>query len=147
MPDTRPPLSTAEVMALHERLSNWGRWGERDQLGALNLITREKRVAAGALVRSGRTVSCARPLPTQPGVDNPTPVVHLMTATATEHYGGDYLALWIVPLAKEIQDRTPFTTSQENIIERTTERFGDTISHTMVMGSSIPSTSDARWSW
>jgi kynurenine formamidase len=93
MSDTRAPLSTAEVMAFHERLSNWGRWGERDQLGALNLITREKRVAAGALVRSGRTVSCARPLPTEPGADNPTPVVHLMTATATEHYGGDYLAL------------------------------------------------------
>jgi 4-amino-4-deoxy-L-arabinose transferase-like glycosyltransferase len=38
--------------------------------------------------------------------------------------GGDYLALWIVPLAKEAQDRTPFTTSLETMIERTTERFG-----------------------
>lgn len=93
MPETRAPLSTAEVMAFHDSLSNWGRWGARDQLGALNLITRDKRVAAGALIRSGRTVACARPLATEPGVDNPSPVVHLMTGTATEHYGGDYVAL------------------------------------------------------
>ena len=38
--------------------------------------------------------------------------------------GGDYLALWIVPLAKEAQDRTPYTTSLESIIGRTTQRFG-----------------------
>jgi 4-amino-4-deoxy-L-arabinose transferase-like glycosyltransferase len=38
--------------------------------------------------------------------------------------GGDYLALWIVPLAKEAQDRTPYTTSLENMIARTTQRFG-----------------------
>jgi kynurenine formamidase len=93
MPETRAPLSPAEVQVLHRSLSNWGRWGERDQLGALNLITPAKRVAAAALVRSGRTVSCARPLPTAPAADNPAPVVHLMTATATEGYGGDYVAL------------------------------------------------------
>ena len=38
--------------------------------------------------------------------------------------GGDYLALWIVPLAKEAQDRTPYTTSLEHMIERTNQRFG-----------------------
>ena len=36
-------------------LSNWGRWGEDDQLGALNLITPAKRIEAAALVRDGRT--------------------------------------------------------------------------------------------
>lgn len=41
-------------------LSNWGRWGEDDQLGALNLITPAKRIEAAALVRDGRTVSMAR---------------------------------------------------------------------------------------
>ncbi len=41
-------------------LSNWGRWGADDQLGALNLITPAKRVAAARLVQTGRTVSMAR---------------------------------------------------------------------------------------
>ena len=41
-------------------LSNWGRWGEDDQLGALNLITPEKRIEASALVRTGQLVSMAR---------------------------------------------------------------------------------------
>ncbi|MBA3741976.1 cyclase family protein [Sporichthya sp.] len=34
-------------------MSNWGRWGAEDQLGALNLITPEKRVEAASLVRTG----------------------------------------------------------------------------------------------
>lgn len=38
--------------------------------------------------------------------------------------GGDYLALWVIPLVKEAQDRTPFATSFENIMKRTTQRFG-----------------------
>jgi 4-amino-4-deoxy-L-arabinose transferase-like glycosyltransferase len=46
------------------------------------------------------------------------------SAFALTPQGGDYLALWIVPLAKEVQDRTPYTTSLENMIERTTQRFG-----------------------
>lgn len=86
-------LAAADVEAFHRTLSNWGRWGERDQLGALNWITPEKRVAAARLVRSGRTVSCARPLPTEPAPENPRPVVHLMMGTAAEGWGGDYFAM------------------------------------------------------
>ena len=41
-------------------LSNWGRWGDDDQLGALNLITPAKRVEAARLVETGRVVSMAR---------------------------------------------------------------------------------------
>jgi kynurenine formamidase len=85
--------TAADVAGFTKTLSNWGRWGERDQLGTLNLITPAKRIAAAQLVTSGRTVSCSRALPTQPGPENPTPVVHLMTATATEGYGGDYFAI------------------------------------------------------
>jgi len=93
MPTLPPPLSKHEVESFHRSLSNWGRWGERDQLGTLNLITPEKRVASARLVRSGRRISCARSLPTQPAPDNPQPVVHLMLATASEGWGGDYFAL------------------------------------------------------
>jgi 4-amino-4-deoxy-L-arabinose transferase-like glycosyltransferase len=38
--------------------------------------------------------------------------------------GGDYLALWIVPLAKEVQDRTPYADTVDNVTQRTTARFG-----------------------
>jgi kynurenine formamidase len=89
----REPMSTDEVQRLHVRLSNWGRWGSDDQLGALNFITAEVTAAAASAVRSGRTVSCSRPLPTQPGLENPIPVVHHMIGTATEGYGADYFAL------------------------------------------------------
>ena len=56
------PASSADVLALHESLSNWARFGPRDQLGTLNLVTPERRIAAARLVRSGRNVSCSRPL-------------------------------------------------------------------------------------
>jgi kynurenine formamidase len=93
MTTPRPPLSKPDIDEFHRTLSNWGRWGERDQLGTLNLITAEKRVASARLVRSGRSVSCARSLPTQPAPDNPQPAVHLMVATAAEGWGADYFAL------------------------------------------------------
>lgn len=42
-----------------EELSNWGRWGDDDELGAANLITDQKRKDAVALVTEGITVSLA----------------------------------------------------------------------------------------
>ena len=86
-------MATADVLALHTSLSNWGRWGDDDQLGALHLVTPEVTAAAAATVRSGHTVSCARTLNTQPAADNPVPVAHHMIGTATEGWGADYLAL------------------------------------------------------
>ncbi len=90
---SRPPLQTDEVLAFHQRLSNWGRWGPDDQLGALNFITPEVTAAAATTVRTGRTVSCARPLNTEPAVDNPSPVAHHMIGTASEGWGADYFAI------------------------------------------------------
>ncbi|HXA72664.1 MAG TPA: cyclase family protein [Acidimicrobiales bacterium] len=89
----RDPMATADVVALHGSLSNWGRWGPDDQLGALNLVTPEVTAAAAATVRSGQTVSCARPLNTEAAADNPAPVAHHMIGTATEGWGADYFAL------------------------------------------------------
>jgi kynurenine formamidase len=86
-------MTTADVVALHGSLSNWGRWGPDDQLGALNLVTPEVTAAAAATVRSGQTVSCARPLNTEAAADNPAPVAHHMIGTATEGWGADYFAL------------------------------------------------------
>jgi kynurenine formamidase len=70
--------TTAQIAALLEKVSNWGRWGKEDQRGALNFISNEKRAAAARLVDSGATVSLSVPLATRPSRDNPRPVTHLM---------------------------------------------------------------------
>ncbi len=44
-----------------KRVSNWGRWGEQDQLGTLNLITPEKVAEASACVRKGHAISLSTP--------------------------------------------------------------------------------------
>ena len=51
--------SKADFLRAMDELSNWGRWGDDDELGAANLITAEKRQAAAALVQEGITVSLA----------------------------------------------------------------------------------------
>ena len=53
-------VTRAQFDAWMTELSNWGRWGDDDQLGALNLITDAKRVQAARLVETGRVVSMAR---------------------------------------------------------------------------------------
>ena len=49
-------ISDKEVLEYMQTLSNWGRWGKDDELGALNLITDEKRYSAIQLVQDGHTV-------------------------------------------------------------------------------------------
>ena len=62
---TRTIPSEAQVLEWMTSLSNWGRWGEDDQKGCLNLITPAKRTQAASLVQDGETVSCARPITTE----------------------------------------------------------------------------------
>ena len=64
---------TGAVVATQDRaegyfreLNNWGRWGNDDQLGTLNLITPEKQAAATDLIRSGLAVSLARDVVPRP---------------------------------------------------------------------------------
>ena len=64
-PDAKPnypngPYTREELDELFRQVSNWGRWGEDDELGALNLITSEKRRQAAALVKQGISVSLAK---------------------------------------------------------------------------------------
>ena len=56
-------------------LSNWGRWGAKDELGALNLITPKKRVHASNPVEQGISVSLARNAETKKSADNPNPFI------------------------------------------------------------------------
>src|ERR1700753_1230036 len=81
---------------LRER-NNWGRWGDDDELGAINLITPEKRVQAASLGRAGRSVSLRRPFPKEPGAGTPKPALHSMDrgvretgGAATDFYGIAY---------------------------------------------------------
>lgn len=73
-----PPLSEQSIRAIFDSVSNWGRWGPDDELGALNYITPGRRREAAGLVRSGECVSLARDFPTIPGPDNPYPAQHHM---------------------------------------------------------------------
>ena len=68
-------------------LSNWGRWGKDDQLGALNLVTPAKRKQALALVTDGMPVSLARDVEKEKAIDNGSPFQHLMDRAGTNNPG------------------------------------------------------------
>jgi kynurenine formamidase len=72
-------LSKADIDRWMTELSNWGRWGKDDQLGAINLITPAKRKQAVLLVRDGESVSLARETDKQTSADNPQPYGHTMS--------------------------------------------------------------------
>jgi kynurenine formamidase len=87
-----------EVLAYLLKDHNWGRWGPNDQVGAVNMVTPEKRAAAARLVRSGRAVSLSREFPKTPAPNNPTPAQHYMkrlvrgpnAGGAVDYYGISY---------------------------------------------------------
>ena len=93
MTDRKLPTD-ADVRSWIRDRNNWGRWGKDDQLGAMNLVTPAKRVAATRLVRSGRSVSLSRPFPKEPGPNNAYPAQHYMRTVprgkggfAADYYG------------------------------------------------------------
>src|SRR5687767_4461012 len=73
-----------------KELSNWGRWGKDDQIGALNLITPAKRRQAAALVKEGFSVSLAADVDTVKAVDNPNPYEHTMLAIGSDRIAVNY---------------------------------------------------------
>lgn len=88
-------LSREDILGYLRERRNWGRWGEDDQRGAVNLVTAEKTRSAAGLVRSGRTVSLSRVFPTRPGPGNSRPAQHYSyvhsfprrTGAAGDYYG------------------------------------------------------------
>ena len=77
-PTSRAAVTKAEYDRWKTELSNWGRWGKDDTLGALNLVTPAKRKQAAALVKNGISVSLAHNALTEKAVDNPSPYEHTM---------------------------------------------------------------------
>lgn len=47
---------------VEERVGNWGRWGDADERGALNLLTPDRVAAAARLVRSGKVYALGSPI-------------------------------------------------------------------------------------
>jgi len=74
----------ADIQRWMSEISNWGRWGDEDQLGAINLITPAKRRQAAALVKEGISVSLAREPQKEKSVDNPRPYQHTMIRTGLD---------------------------------------------------------------
>ncbi len=78
----------------------WGRWGDADERGALNLLTPERVTRAIGLVQRGVVVSCGRKFQRWPAVDNPNPAQHhmLIAGDAFDAMGalqssGDYIGV------------------------------------------------------
>src|SRR5207247_8491989 len=70
--NARPKIATdADFRRAMKELSNWGRWGEKDELGAANLITPAKRKQALALAKDGITISLAHDVIKESAVDDP----------------------------------------------------------------------------
>lgn len=90
LPQDTPKVTADDIQEWMTSLSNWGRWGESDQLGALNLITPAKRKAAATLVRDGISISLAHPVITDTTADNPNPLVHTMVMTGAADNPGSY---------------------------------------------------------
>ena len=82
-------LTANDVRVWGERFSNWGRWGDDDQRGTLNFITRERVLDACALAHTGQVISCALPFDEngpQTGALGRHNPVHTMLSTG----GGDF---------------------------------------------------------
>lgn len=75
----RTPPTARDYAAYPTRFSNWGRWGDDDELGTLNFITPEARRYAASLVTEGRSVSLGRTVDTHQGPLNPYPAQYLQT--------------------------------------------------------------------
>lgn len=82
-----------DFRALGARVRNWGRWGADDERGTINLITPDKLVAAGQLIRKGKVFDLGIPFDDagpQPGGGRINPV-HLMSQTGdTQLFPGGF---------------------------------------------------------
>jgi kynurenine formamidase len=89
-PASRPVVTEAEYERWKKELSNWGRWGKDDEIGALNLITPSKRKQAAGLVKDGTSVSLSADVDTVKAVDNPNPFELTMLTIGTDRIAVSY---------------------------------------------------------
>ncbi|HEY2063758.1 MAG TPA: cyclase family protein [Amycolatopsis sp.] len=92
-------MGQEEASVPSELPSNWGRWGEDDERGTLNLITDEVRARAAAEVRTGQSVSLAQPIepvtllggPFSPETTDGSPVFQMLSHTGTAQVSADLM--------------------------------------------------------
>lgn len=88
------PRTAEEFDKMFKDLSNWGRWGKDDELGAVNLVTAAKTRQAAGLVKSGISLSLAHNPITEGGLpDIQTPSLeHIVRAPSfrSDTYRFDY---------------------------------------------------------
>ena len=86
----RAMTTEADYHQAMDELSNWGRWGADDELGAANFITPAKRKAAAALVTEGRSVSLAHDIIQEETLEGPwyldRQVVNVSETGASDRY-------------------------------------------------------------
>lgn len=66
----------------------WGRWGDADEVGALNFVTPQDVIAATGLVRQGKMMSLTQPL----SKNTPVPAHRHAMQHFMDRDGGDYKA-------------------------------------------------------
>ena len=84
----RATITKAQVDRWMQELSNWGRWGADDQLGAVNLITQAKRRQALALATTGEVVSLSLPIRVVSPPDNPSSTAAFTSLRVTNIQSG-----------------------------------------------------------
>jgi kynurenine formamidase len=83
-----------DVDRLMTELSNWGRWGKDDQIGAIHLLTNQTRKAAAGLVQTGVSVSIGRRAEKEIAADNPSPFhLNMLSLPASSPYNADGYAV------------------------------------------------------
>ena len=101
--------SEQEVLGYFKSLSNWGRWGDDDELGTLNFLTPEKTKKATTLVEEGVTVSCARTVMFEPGPDVTSQPVHYMVESGEGWATGDKVTSRVAQGARLTSSEWSFT--------------------------------------
>ena len=54
-----------EFQRMSRTVSNWGRWGDDDEIGTLNFITEDKIREAASMVKQGKVLSLGSAFDTQ----------------------------------------------------------------------------------
>lgn len=87
------PIELAEFLEMPQRYSNWGRWGENDQLGTMNLLTPERVRAAAQEIQTGEVISLSIPFDAngpQKGAFGRNNPVHVMLRDGGDALSGAY---------------------------------------------------------